>query len=240
MKSKTDALVDRLRRLASRIARSDVLAIAGAHLGGAGLHVGAVDREAGDHLAQREVQAVEREVARPAVLLRDAVEAAREHVQLARHRRAQDQASWPGRPGRRTRRGRRAAAGTDVRWRARPPASTNRAVERVQEVVAGRAVHGPLGRQRLVAGQDLLDHDVGRAARWAWRRRRCRRRRRGRCRRRRRPPAAGCAGSASDPAGRRRGRCAGRSTLPARSRANTLAWTASSTWAARRGSRPGR
>ena len=33
MKSNIDSLVERLRRLASRIARSDVLAIAGAHLG---------------------------------------------------------------------------------------------------------------------------------------------------------------------------------------------------------------
>ena len=69
-----------------------VLAIAGADLGRGQLHVGAIDGEAGDHLGQRQEEAVLGEVARPAVLLRDPVEAAREHVQLARHRGAQDQA----------------------------------------------------------------------------------------------------------------------------------------------------
>ena len=54
----------------------DVLPVAGADLGRRRLDVGSVDGEAGDHLGERQVKAVLREVARPAVLLGDAVEAA--------------------------------------------------------------------------------------------------------------------------------------------------------------------
>ena len=53
--------------------------------------VAAVDREAGDHLGQRILQAVEREVARISALFRNSVEPPRQHVQLARHRRLQNQ-----------------------------------------------------------------------------------------------------------------------------------------------------
>ena len=55
------------------------------------VHVGAVDREAGDDLGDDLAQAVAREVARLAAALGNAVEHVREHGELARHCRLDDQ-----------------------------------------------------------------------------------------------------------------------------------------------------
>ena len=176
-----------------------VLPIAGAHLDRVRLHVGAVDGEAGDRLGEREVEARLGEVAGPAMLLRDAVETARQHVELARHGAAQDQllgaidevaeggGSFP-----------QAQVGAfDGPGAAR---IDEQPVEHVEELVAGRALDRPLARQGLVAGEDLLHDDVGRGLAG------------GALPRRRPPPgrAADSRDSGAGRAGRRRGRCEAR------------------------------
>ena len=71
--------------------RVDVEAVVRADGGLRAAYVRAIDREARDDFGERVVEAVLREVARVAVLLRDARQLAREHVQLRRHRRLEYQ-----------------------------------------------------------------------------------------------------------------------------------------------------
>ncbi len=126
--------------------------------------VGAVVGEAGDDLGDDLAQTGAREVPRLAAALRDAVEHVREHRQLTRHRRIDDQPfarvehvveglDAPGELGVRPAQLPR-LAGVDVQ-----------AVEIVEVVVAGRAVHRPAPRQRFAARQNLLGHHVQRPIR---------------------------------------------------------------------------
>src|SRR5262245_51305110 len=137
----------------------DVAAILLADLLGFRPNVAAVDREAGDHLAQRVLQAVKREVARVAALLRNPVEPPRQHVQLARHRRLQYQlfafishvgevALDAGQPTVEF------AEGVGVLR------IDEEAVEQVQKFVPGRPLRRPTFAQPLVVSQDLFDGDV--------------------------------------------------------------------------------
>ena len=127
--------------------------------------VGAIDREGGDHLAQGVAQGAQGEVARPSILLRDAVQRPRQDVGLAGQRGAQHQPlGFIGRRGEGT-----------------PPALTGDAgveivegtlVRRIDEetgrdarkLVADGAVHRPVVRQRLPRLQDLLHDHVERKA----------------------------------------------------------------------------
>ena len=86
MNSKIDGSCTGFRRRASAIAASTT-AMSSA-LGAPRGDVGAIHRKARDHFDQRAAQTVQREVADTAIGFRQAIERAREHVQLARHRRA--------------------------------------------------------------------------------------------------------------------------------------------------------
>jgi hypothetical protein len=68
----------------------DVFPVAVEH-GLIAVDIGAIDRKAGDDLPQRIRKSLLREVPRPAIALRNAVEPVAEHVQLARHRRIHNQ-----------------------------------------------------------------------------------------------------------------------------------------------------
>ena len=89
MKRNTRRLSSGLRAVARRTATSMVAAVgvADAVVG----DVRAVDGEGGDHGPQRLPEGVEGEVARPAALLRQAVELVGQHVQLAGQRDLHDQ-----------------------------------------------------------------------------------------------------------------------------------------------------
>ncbi len=146
-----DEVVDRNRAvgvpplgLADRLL--DEGAIALAHLRLAVVHVGAVDGKAGDDLAHRLVQAVEREVAIVPVPLREAVQPVGQHVQLAGHADAQDEllaaigdlAEGHAQAG---------EALVHLVHRALVALIDEQAVQHHEEVVAARALHRPL-RQR--------------------------------------------------------------------------------------------
>ena len=125
------------------------------------LDVGAVHREAGDHLDQGRAQRVEREVARPPVAFRDAVELPGEQVHLRRHRRVEDELLLlidqlaeidlaMDEPG------------VDLLQLLRVLPGDEDPVQRVEEVVAGGARHRPARRQRFRPPEDLLGDHVER------------------------------------------------------------------------------
>ena len=92
MKSKTDPLVAGLRRLRGLDGAADVAVVLLVGMLGVGPNIGAVHGETGNHFSQGVAQALQGEVARAAMLLGNAVQAAGKHVELAGHRNLHDQA----------------------------------------------------------------------------------------------------------------------------------------------------
>src|SRR5262249_31996883 len=95
-------------------------------------------------------------------LFGDAVETAREHIELARHRHPNDEllrlVNYVGKPA-------RLADEAFVRANERGFVFgiDEHTVDEVREVVTGASVDRPLGAELLVADEDLLDDDIKRA-----------------------------------------------------------------------------
>ncbi len=160
MKSRIERVAGAPALLGLRYGPFDIAAIvrAGAALG----HVGAVDRKRGDHLFERRQHAAERKVARAPVADRQAMEAAGEHIHLARQidphdpllRGVQHLVEAFVTPGQTAVQAGHRRLGTGI---------DEQRQRLVDEIVAGRAGDRPI-RQALVARQDLLDDDIGRIA----------------------------------------------------------------------------
>ncbi len=120
--------------------------------------VRAVHGERGDDLTDGVAKAVEREVPRAPIALRDAVRAMGEHGELARERRLHHQPLTNGEEDRQ----RCGAAREALVERAKAlavAAVDEEAVQLVQEVVARGAGDRPPFGERFSVAEDLLDHD---------------------------------------------------------------------------------
>jgi hypothetical protein len=122
-----------------------------------------VDGEAGDDFTQGIAQGIEGEVAGGPALLGELVELMREHVELARERRVENQHLLLVRHlGER-----QILAGDGPVERGERldlPAVDEEAVDLVEELVPARPVHRPRLDERLTRGEDLLRHDEGHPA----------------------------------------------------------------------------
>ena len=129
----------------------------------AAVHVGPIHRETGDHFSQRRDQTIEREVARVAILFGQPRKRMPENVQLARHRDLQNELlrliSQIGKGGALSGEG-----GIGRRQRLFVHRLNPEPADQIQELVAHRAVDGPLTREALPLGQDLLGDQVQRPA----------------------------------------------------------------------------
>ena len=159
MNSKSEALMAGFRQRGQADGRGDVLAVLLAHGGLGGADVGPVDGETGDHLAQGRLQAKERVILRPAVLFGNPLETASQRMQLARHGDVQDQLlalvrhllGMPGATG---------TLGIDLLQGVLAIGINEEAIQEVEEVIPGGAVHRPLGAEPFIAAEDLLDDDI--------------------------------------------------------------------------------
>ncbi len=130
-------------------------------VGARGADVRAIHGEAGHHLAQREAQAVEGEIAGARIVLGEAIEGGGQHVELARHRPFHDQhlalvedVGEAGALG--------GEAPVDALQDALVAAIDEQAGAVVEEVVSGGAGNRPGGGQLLVPAEDLLDQEAHR------------------------------------------------------------------------------
>jgi len=123
-------------------------------------HVGAVDREPGQHLDDGAPEAVERDVAAVARATRDGLHLERQVVDVARHLLADDEALAVG-DQRPVRLAARLEALVDAREGPLRARVAEEARQARHELVACRAVRRPVGRERLVVREDLLDDDPG-------------------------------------------------------------------------------
>ena len=160
MKSKIDSLTLGIAPLGAPRRGQDVLPVGIIHLAGLRTHVRAIDREAGDHFLQCGGKAVEREVARPSMLLGDVIEPTRQHRHLARHRGFDDELLAcvhdiaEVRPL-------ADEVGVQIAKAAMILTGDEEPPYDVHELVAGGAVDRPW-LELLVLAEDLLDHEVER------------------------------------------------------------------------------
>ncbi len=118
-----------------------------------------VDGEVGQDFPQRHAERVERQVAKTAMPLGDAIQPARQHLQFAGHRHPQDKhlrfvrdfVKLPSIVD---------EAAVDIPQVVEPGPADEQACQTVEEVVACCAGDGPVRGQRLLRAEDLLDDDV--------------------------------------------------------------------------------
>ena len=92
MKSKTEPLVAGIAALCGFDGAANIALVLFVGMVGVGSDVGSVHGKAGNDFAQRIAQTFQSEVARTAMLLGDAVQAAGKHIEFAGHRDLHDQA----------------------------------------------------------------------------------------------------------------------------------------------------
>lgn len=122
-------------------------------------YVAAINRKAGDDFAERVLQAVEREIARESALFRNAIQPARQHMQLAGHRHAQNELLALVDQVGEVRRFAREAFVKPAHPRFVGAFDKN-AVELIEKSVAGRPVGRPVQAHQFALAEDLLDYDI--------------------------------------------------------------------------------